>query len=437
MSADARLVEALHMKVADVLNDRDTKNEAVGEPTLNTKNRRQFARHLIREELTNMGRTRLGGGEAVLSAVAEDELERAVLNRLFGLGKLQDYIDDPSFTDIHVNGHDVVWLVGADGVKVRGEPVAGSDEELIEIIRTAARRGALSEKKWDFASPTLDLNLPSGDRLHALAWVVQRPSVSIRRHNFELYRLKQLIGSTISESLYEFCVAAVHARMNILVAGGTGAGKTTFLRCLLNETDPLERIVTIEDSLELGLHRFADRHVDLLETEAREANTEGVGAFAMEDLVRNTLRMKPDRVIVGEIRGAEVLPMMLAMSQGSDGSLSTIHADSSQMVFARLAMYMALTVQRFEPAVTNLLVANSLHFVIHLAQPVECERVVTSVREVRGADAAMVASNEIYAPDATGRGVPATSMSDANMARLERAGFDRSWLSAGRGGWST
>ena len=436
MTYDDSLIRRLHTEVGEQLNDKDRADEAAGLPTLSAKDRQQYARHLIREAITRIGRERLASGQHVLPEQAELDLERGVFNRLFGLGRLQDYIDDPQYSDIKVNGCDVVWLTRRDGTKVQGEPVAGSDAELIEIIQTQARRGPLSEKKWDFSTPTLDLNLPSGDRLNALAWVVQRPSISVRRHNFDIYRLKQLVGPTISESLYHFCRAAVRGRFNILVAGGTGAGKTTFLRCLINEIDPEERLVTVEDSLELGLHRFGDLHPDLIEAEAREANMEGVGEFPMHELVRNTLRMGPDRVIVGEIRGVEVLPMMLAMSQGSDGSLSTIHADSSHAVFSRLQMYMAMTPERFDVKSTNLMVSNAIHFIIHIAQLPTQERVITSVREVRGAEGEMMVSNEVYAPDDTGRALPATSFSDATMERLERAGFDRVWHTSGRGMWS-
>ena len=269
-----------------------------------------------------------------------------------------------------------------------------------------------------------------------MAWVVQRPAVTIRRHNFDLYRLKQLVGPTMSDSLYHFCKAAVRGRFNILVAGGTGAGKTTFLRCLINEIDPEERLVTVEDSLELGLHRFGDLHPDLIEAEAREANMEGVGAVPMHELVRNTLRMDPDRVIVGEIRGVEVLPMMLAMSQGNDGSLSTIHADSSRAVFSRLQMYMAMTPERFDVKSTNLMVANAIDFIVHVAQLPSQERVITSVREVVGADGEMMISNEVYHPDDTRRAVPAYPFQDATIARLEWAGFDRGWHTSGRGAWA-
>lgn len=428
-------VQELHLRIGDALAAREKDAEADGREPLDSASRRHLATDLIARELARTTELRLQAGRPPLSPDDEAELERTVLNRLFGLGRLQDYIDDPSVSDITLYGCDVVWLRFRDGSKVKGEPVASTDAELIQLIQAQARRGALSEKTWDFSSPSLDLQLPSGDRLHALAWVSQRPSVSIRRHNFDLYRLKQLTPHTISGSLHAFLSSAVTARLNILVAGATSAGKTTLLRCLLNELDPTERVVTVEDSLELGLSRFPDLHTDLVETEARDDNTEGVGAVPMHDLVRESLRMGPDRVIVGEIRGDEVRPMLLAMSQGNDGSMSTIHADSSGTVFSRLQMYMAMTPERFGPETTSLMVANALDLVVHLAVTDTGQRAVTSVREVVDADGDRVVTNELYAPGPDGRALPAYPPTDFTLQRLERAGFDRSWLSPHRGDW--
>jgi pilus assembly protein CpaF len=433
---DPVLVERLHVTVGERLSEQARAAERGGEVELSDPDRRQFALSLIRAELEAEHKARLGRATAVLSSTEEDDVERAVMNRLFGLGKLQDYLDDEEISDITVYGHDVVWLTYRDGAKVRGEPVAGSDGELRALVQAAARRGSLSEKTWDAASPDLDLQLPSGDRLHALGWVTQRPAISIRRHNFELHRLKQLVPETVSASLYEFFGAMVRAKLNVIVAGETGAGKTTLLRCLLNEIDPAERLVTIEDSLELGISRFEGLHPDLIEAEAREANTEGVGAYSMAKLVRQTLRMNPGRVVVGEIRGHEVTPMLLAMSQGNDGSMSTVHADSTASVFSRIAMYTAMSPEGFDTETTALMVANAIHMVVHLARLPTGQRVVTSVREVVGADGSQVVSNEIYAPDETRRARPAAMITEPVMRRLESAGFDPSWHQPGRGGWS-
>ena len=436
MTFDSATVNRLHAAVGEALDDRDSSDEVDGNQALTHADRRQFARQLIVTQLAALDAQNLSDGRPPLEDRQSKALTVAVMNRLFGLGRLQVYVDDTQWTDIHANGCDQVWLVRNDGTVVQGDPIADSDSELIELIQTQARRGR-SEQRWDPASPELDMRLPSGDRLHAIAWVSGRPSVSIRRHNFDIANLKQLIGmGTISESLYHLLHAMVAARFNVIVAGGTGAGKTTLLRCLLNEVPADERIITVEDSLEIGLEHFADLHPNQVDLEAREANLEGVGEFPMHRLVRSGLRMQPDRVIVGEVRGAEALPMMLAMSQGNDGSMCTIHADSSLGVFTRLQMYMAMTPERFDVEVTNLMIANAVHFVVHLARLDTNERVITSVREITGADGPMVTSNEVYAPDETGRAVPRFGFSDSKAKRLQRYGFDTAWLDHHRAGWA-
>lgn len=429
------LVNQLQRTVGELLTEREAADEAAGRGQLTGEDRRQLARALIHSELKRLDASRLDEGVPPLDRDDARLLETAAINGLFKLGRLQEYIDDPQYTDIHVNGCDNVFLATRDGQVMRGEPIASTDDELIEMIQTQARRGR-SEQRWDPASPELDMQLPSGDRLHAVGWVSGRPSVSIRRHDFRISQLKQLVEfGTLNESLWRLFEAMVKARCNVIVAGGTGAGKTTLLRCLINEVPANERLITVEDSLEIGLEQFGDLHPNYVDLEAREANIEGVGEFPMHRLTRSALRMQPDRVIVGEIRGAEVLPMLLAMSQGNDGSMCTVHADSSAGVFGRLQMYMAMTPERFSVETTNLMVANSVHFVVHLGRTPANERVVTSVREVTGADGPLISSNEVYEPDASGRAVPRFPMSDATARRLTRAGFDMRWLDPARAGW--
>ena len=433
---NSALVARLHAGVGEQLDERDSADEAHGRRPLGSDDRRQLARQLLVQQLGGLDAERMTDGQSPITDAEAQDLSTAVLNRIFGLGRLQDYIDDAQWTDIHANGCDEVWLTRQDGTVMRGEPVADSDAELIELIQTQARRGR-SEQRWDPASPELDMQLPSGDRLHAIAWVSGRPSISIRRHNFAIGRLEQLISfGTISESLWHLLSAMVHARFNVIIAGGTGAGKTTLLRCLINEVPADERIITVEDSLEIGLDHYAAEHPNRVDLEAREANVEGVGEFAMHRLVRSGLRMQPDRVIVGEVRGAEVLPMMLAMSQGNDGSMCTIHADSSHGVFPRLQMYMAMTPERFSVEVTNLMIANAVHFIVHLARLDSNDRVVTSVREISGAEGPVVMSNEVFGPDATGRAMPRFPLQDQTLRRLERAGFDARWLQPHNAGWN-
>ena len=186
---------------------------------------------------------------------------------------------------------------------------------------------------------------------------------------------------------------------------------------------------SVEDSLEIGLERFADLHPDHVDLEARHANVEGVGALlSMNDLAINALRMNPGRLIVGEVRGDEALTLLLACTQGNDGAMCTVHADSSAGVFGRLQMYLAMTRERFEPEAANLMVSQAIDAIVHVAKLPDGSRAVTSVREVTGAEGELVVSNEIYGPDQFGRATARYRFTEDRLARLARAGFDRRWL---------
>lgn len=436
-SVDPVLVAAVHEAVGEALTEHHAGDEEAGRARMGAEDERALTRKLIGAELTRLRRDAYAGGRAPLGDEDETALTEAVFHRLHGLARIQPLLDDPQVRDIHISGCDRVWLEMRDGRKVLGPTVADSNDELVELIATAARRVGRSERRWDSAHPELNLRLPNGDRLHALMAVTGRPTITIRRHDFTIHRLDHLVErDMVDEAVAGFLAAAVRARQNLIVAGGTSTGKTTMLRCLINEIPPGERLITVEDSLELGLEHFEDLHPDHETLEAREANTEGVGAFSLAELVRAGLRMDPQRVIVGEVRGAEVLPMLLAMSQGNDGSMCSIHADSSKGVFGRLAMYAAMTRERLEPEVTNLLVANALDLIVHLAW-VGGTRRVTSVREVTGVvESGQVASNELWRPGPDGRalatGTPPTS---ERLGALEAQGFDRRVLAARDGGW--
>ncbi|HVM41621.1 MAG TPA: ATPase, T2SS/T4P/T4SS family [Acidimicrobiia bacterium] len=403
---------------------------------------RVMARHVIADILEEQARQAILAGQPVRSPEDEDALAQAVYDALFGLGSLQRWLDDPDVTDVHVQGCDTVFVVRGDGTKEQVDPVAGSDDELVELIRMAAARMGRSERRFDVGNPELNLQLPDGSRLFAVMGVSARPSLAIRRHRFPKVFLSDLVGlGALDETLADFLSAAVRARKNIVVAGGTGMGKTTLLRALINEVPPHERLITVEDSLELGLDRFPELHPDVVTLEAREANVEGEGAIPLDRLVRMGLRMDPDRVIVGEVRGDEILPMLNAMSQGNDGSMCTVHAHSSEGVFRKLAMYAMQTPQRLPLEATNLLVANALDFVVHLGCDAGGDRrrsrYVTSVREVVDADGAVVTSNEVFRPGPDGRAIPGVPMRTTTLRDLLDAGLDdeRFHLHATPGGW--
>ena len=421
----AALVRRVHAAVGEALTRRHAADESANRPRLAPEDERALTRKLIADELNGLARQALTEGRPPLRETAEEALAEAVFDRLHGLGRLQPLLDDPEIRDIHIPGAEPTWLLLRDGRKVRGPAIADTAEEVVELIATAARRVGRSERRWDNAHPELNLRLPNGDRLHALMAVTGRPTVTVRRHDFTIHRVSQLVErGVMGVGLGAFLSAAVGAKRNIIVAGGTGTGKTTTLRCLINEIPPGERLITVEDSLEIGLEHFSGLHPDHETIEGREANTEGVGSFTLADGVRAALRMDPDRVIVGEVRGGEVLPMLLAMSQGNDGSMCSIHADSSKGVFGRLAMYAAMTRERLDPEVTNLLVANAVHLIVHLGW-VGGVRRVTSVREVTGtSDSGHVASNEIWAPGPDGRATPSVPPQHHMLEALRAAGFE-------------
>ena len=275
------------------------------------------------------------------------------------------------------------------------------------------------------ASPRLSLQLPDGSRLFAVMAVTGRPCIAIRRHRFMKVTLPDLVGlGTLDAGLSEFLAACVCARKNLLVTGGTGAGKTTMLRALCAEIGPSERLVTIEDALELGLDRDLEAHPDAIAMQAREPNVEGEGEVSQADLVRWALRMSPDRVLVGEIRGAEVIPMCNAMTQGNDGSMATLHSSSSKGAFSRLATYAIQAPERLPLEATNLMVAGAVDFVIHLGANALGRRAVMSVREVVDADGAQVSSNEIFRPGPDGRAVRGVPMRAESLDDLMGVGFD-------------
>jgi len=436
------LVRDFRREVADQLTDRLRADEASDRPRMSPADQRQYGRQLINRRLEVYAREQLDAGHEPLSFEDETALAQAIHDALFGLGALQRLLDDESIENIDANGCADVWITRADGSKHRAPPIADSDEELIDTLRMTAARVGLTERRFDNGAPSLNLQLPDGSRLFAVMAVTARPCVAIRRHRFPKVFLDDLVGlGSIDVALREFLAAAVRARKNFIVCGGVDAGKTTMMRALLNEVGPDERIVTIEDNLELGVDRYPDLHPDVVALEAREENVEGEGAIDLATLVRWGLRMNPDRVIVGEVRGHEVIPMLNAMSQGNDGSMCTIHANSSSGAFGKLAMYAVQAPERLNLEATNLMVANAINFIVHIGSAVGggaggLRRFVSSVREVVGAEGSMIVSNEIFRPGYDRRAVPGAPLRDATQSELAAVGFDHSVMLRPDGWWT-
>jgi Flp pilus assembly CpaF family ATPase len=419
--------------------------------------RREYARQQVFAHLDRLADQPIGSADADRLYDDEQELAQMVLDALFGMGGLQALVDDPDIENIDINGYDRVWATYADGSKRLMAPVASSDQELVDVVRSAASRFGLSERRFDLARPELDLRLPDGSRLSALMAVSTRPAVSIRRHRFADLSLDDLVDlGTMGEETASLLGAAVRARKNIVISGAMNSGKTTMLRALAAEIAPRERIVTIEQAFELGLDANADRHPDMVAVEARPANVEGEGLISVADLVRRALRMNADRVIVGEVLGDEVLPMLNAMSQGRSGSMCTIHANSSSGVFRRIASYAVQAPERLPLEASNLLIAGSINFVVHLDSealdgagtggPVRWDegdglddqsslhfpaqssrqRFVSSIREVVDAEGVQVISNEIARPGADRRAVMATPLRVETFRELVNFGYEPS-----------
>jgi pilus assembly protein CpaF len=408
---DHSIVKRLRGDVGDRLAEQRRRDAAAGMQPMSGEDERQFARAVIAQVLEEHARNEITVGRPPPNAQEEEELASAIHAALFGVGRLQPLLEDQQIENIDVNGCDHVFLGYADGREVVGEPVADSDEELVELIQILAAYSGLSSRPFDTANPQLDLRLPDGSRLSAVMDVTLRPAVSIRRARMGKVFLADLVGNgTMSPEVGSMLAAAVAARKNIMIAGATNAGKTTLLRALANQIPEEERLVTVERALELGLDHFPELHPNVVALEERLPNMEGQGAISMAELVRRSLRMNPSRVIVGEVLGDEIVTMLNAMSQGNDGSLSTIHSNSSLEVFNRIATYAIQSNERLPIEATHMLIAGAIDFVVFIEKRNEfarggrLRRYISSIREVTGVDG-RVLSSEVFTPGTDGRAV--------------------------------
>ena len=391
MTSESQMIRSLTELVADVLADQRLRLDADDAP-LSPEQEIETAKNTVRAELTRLAAKR---PLDTWPPIDEEAVVREVVAQVLGLGRLEALLADPEVSDIHVRGHDSVWVKLRDGRRERRRAIADSDEELISLIRRAGTRFSRTEKRFDAGTPELNMQLPDGSRLFAVMEVSTRPSLIIRRHRFELSSLDELRERDVFDHEVQSLLAAmVRSRRNVVIAGGTGSGKTTLLRALLNEVPQNERIVTIEDAYELGLEHFADRHPDYDALQSRSANIEGEGEVTLADLTRMALRMDPDRVIVGEVRGAEAFPMLMAMSQGNNGSMCTMHADGTRSVFPKLAAYVSMASTGLPVETVNVIVASAIHFVVFIENH-DGRRRVASICEVVDTDGNNIISNEI------------------------------------------
>jgi len=311
-----------------------------------------------------------------LNEALREELLNGVMDEVFGLGPLEELLKRTDISDILVNDPYTVY-VERNGVLESTDVTFADEAHLVRIIqRIVARLG----RRIDESSPMVDARLPDGSRVNAVLppLALDGPSLSIRRFGAVPLQMDGLLNNcSVMPEMAQFLHAAVASRMSILVSGGTGAGKTTFLNALSAAIPASERLVTIEDSAELILQH---RHRVRLET--RPANAEQAGEISQRELVRNSLRMRPDRIIVGEVRGAEVWDMLQAMNTGHEGSLTTIHANSSVDALARLEMMVAMTGFGLPVDVVRQYVVSGIRLIVHLARLKGGVRKVMRVSEI-------------------------------------------------------
>ena len=321
---------------------------------------------------------------------------RDIQDEILGLGPLENLLRDPAVSDILVNSSSQVFIERRG--KLEQVPVYfDSDNHLLSIIeRIVSRVG----RRIDESSPMVDARLPDGSRVNAIIppLALDGPALSIRRFPTDRLTIKRLIElSALTEGMAQVLAAAVRGRLNVLISGGTGTGKTTMLNCLSAEIPADERIITVEDSAELQLQQ---PHVVRLET--RPPNIEGKGEVTQRDLVRNCLRMRPDRIVLGEIRGGEALDMLQAMNTGHDGSLATIHANTSRDALTRLESMVAMTGLNLPTGPVRAQIASALDLIVQLERQEDGRRRMISIDEVQGLEGDIITTAQIFRFDRRG-----------------------------------
>jgi len=365
---------------------------------------------LIRTELDRRSRAALAAGEPWLSEDDEDDLVRSVVTSLFSAtaALARYYVDRPEVTSVSIRGHDDVRIILMDGTVERAAPVATSDAALVEMLQTVARRGGTVEREFSSASPMLDLELVDGSRLNAVAWIADRPRVTIRRHPLVDEDLDDLVDrGMLDRDLASLLTAAVRARMTLLIAGRAGVGKTTLLRAIAHAAyAPDELVVVLEQEPEL--HLRPPRHNNVTVLCERLPNMEGQGGITLSDLAKNVKRMDPQRLITGEVRGEEVIDMLEAVSQGIPGGMCTIHAQDSYSIFARLPIYARRQGRDWRTRDVLELAAVALDLVVFLDRSPSGRRVVSEVRYVESFDtlAEQIVTGLWFAPGPDRAAVP-------------------------------
>jgi pilus assembly protein CpaF len=350
----------------------------------------------VREQIGNVVEGLIGDDQIPMTLVERERLIEEVLDEVFGLGPLEPLLKDPTVSDILVNGFDNIYVERAGRLVETNTRFKDQAHVRMIIDRIVSNIG----RRIDDSSPIVDARLSDGSRVCAVIPPLSLigPVLSIRRFGKRLLTTEDLLkNETLTTGMLDFLSACAEARLNIVIAGGSGSGKTTMLNTLSRFIPEEERVVTIEDTAELQMQQ---PHVVRLET--RPMNIEGAGAITQRDLVINALRMRPDRIIVGECRGPEAFDMMQAMNTGHDGSMTTTHANSTRDAFSRLETMVMMASQNVPDRVIRQMLASAIHIVIHCARLSDGTRKLTSISEVIGVEGEHVEMQDVFMLERTG-----------------------------------
>jgi pilus assembly protein CpaF len=350
----------------------------------------------LNAEVSRLAESVLAAEAMPLSAAERDKLVNEVQHELFGLGPLEILLADPAISDILVNAPDSIYIERRGKLEVTNVAFKDNDHLMRVIERIVSSVG----RRIDESSPMVDARLLDGSRVNAIIppLSIDGPVLSIRRFGAEPLRMSSLIENrALTKEIADMLEMCVRARLNVVISGGTGAGKTTLLNALSAYIPENERIVTIEDSAELQLQQ---PHVVRLET--RPPNIEGRGEVTQRDLVRNALRMRPDRIVIGEVRGGEAIDMLQAMNTGHDGSLTTIHANTPRDALSRLETMIQMTGMRLGERAMRQQVAAAIDMVLQVARLSDGTRRITSISEITGMEGDTITMQEIFQYERTG-----------------------------------
>src|SRR5438046_1358678 len=344
----------------------------------------------VRSEVRQVVISLIDSEPTLLSSLEKQQISEEVLDEVFGLGPLEPLLEDPTISDILVNTHKQVYVERA-GLLEKTNVVFKDDAHLMQIIE---RIVSAVGRRVDESSPMVDARLADGSRVNCIIppLAIDGPSLSIRRFGHVPLQADDLLANhTLTPQMLELLKGAIKARLNIVISGGTGSGKTTMLNCLSGFIPDKERIVTVEDSAELHL-----KQAHVVRLECRPPNVEGKGAVKQRQLVINCLRMRPDRIVVGEVRGEECLDMLQAMNTGHDGSLTTVHANSPRAALSRMETMSLMAYLNLPEKAIRSQIASAVTVILQVSRMSDGTRRVTHFTEITGMDNEVVSMQDIF-----------------------------------------